>query len=113
MATARVTANVAVQALFQVPLHKKAKIDAINIDNQSAGAITVQLEDDFTEDISNTTGAPTARSAFPFQVTIPATTSFSADENSVREIECLGNLGAICSAISAACAIIVNYHYED
>ena len=112
MATARVVANVAVQPLFTVPLHMKAKIDAINIDNQSAGSITVQLEDDFTQDISNANNAPVARSAFPFQATVPTLTSFTADELSVKAIECLGNVGAICSGNSAACAIIIEYHFE-
>jgi len=112
MATARCTANVAVQALFAVPLHMKAKIDAINIDNQGVAAATVQLEDDFTQDVSNLVGAPVARSAFPFQATVPAGISFSADELSVKEIECLGNVGAIANVVQAGTVIIVEYHFE-
>lgn len=118
MATARCTANVAVQALFAVPLHMKAIIDAINIDNEGAsGAITVQMEDDFTQDISQTNNTPTARHAFPFQATVPAGISFSADILSTESIECLGNVGIICSAgvgfvADAGCVIIVTYHFE-
>ena len=112
MATARCTASNIVQPLFQVPLHLKAKVDAINIDNQSPAAITMQLEDDFTQDISATVNAPVARSAFPFQVTVNPGVSFSADVLSVKEIELLGNVGALCSAIQAGCVIIIEYHYE-
>jgi hypothetical protein len=112
MATARVTANTAVQPLFQVPLNMKGIIDSVTIDNQSAVAETVQLEDDFTQDISNLVGAPVARSAFPFQATVGAGLTDVANELSTKKIECLGNVGAICSAIQALCAIIVTYHFE-
>jgi hypothetical protein len=111
MATARVTANLAVQPLFVTPLHMKAKIDSVTVDNQSGVPVTVQLEDDFTQDISQTVAAPVARSAFPFQRTVGAGLTDIADELAVSQIECLGNVGAICSATQAACAIIVNYHF--
>jgi hypothetical protein len=90
----------------------KAVIDAINVDNGAAVAATVQLEDDFTQDISASNAAPTPRSAFPFQATIPAGISFSADELSVKAIECLGNVGVVTNIVSALCAIIVEYHFE-
>jgi len=113
MATARVTANVAVQALFAVPLNMKAKIDDILVDNQgTSGLITVQMEDDFTQDISSTVGAPVARSAFPFQITVAQNASVSADKLTVDEVECLGNVGIICDKTDAGCAIIVQYHFE-
>lgn len=112
MATARCVANAAVQPLFQTPLHMKAIIDDVKIDNQSAGPLTIQLEDDFTQDVSATNAAPVARSAFPFQATVPTITTYDADRNSVNGIVCLGNVGAIASGNSAACAIIVSYHFE-
>lgn len=112
MATARCTASNVVQPLFQVPLHMKAVIDAINIDNQGVAACTMQLEDDFTQDISNLNNVPTARSAFPFQATVPAGISFSADELSVKEIECLANVGALCSVVQPLTVITVQYHFE-
>jgi len=112
MATARVTASVAVQNLFSTPLHMKAVIDDISIDNEgTSGAITVQLEDDFTQDISFTNATPTARSAYPFQITVAQNTSVSADINTLAETECLGNVGAKCSATDAGCSIIVVYHF--
>jgi hypothetical protein len=113
MATARATANVTVQPLFSTPLHMKAVIDDINIDNEgSSGSITVQLEDDFTQDISNGNGTPTVRSAFPFQTTVAQTVSVSADKNTLADTECLGDVGVVCSATDAGCAIVVVYHFE-
>lgn len=113
MATARATANVAVQPLFQVPLHMKGIIDSVNIDNQGvSGPITVQLEDDFIQDVSQTNNTPTARSAFPFQTTVSQNTSVSADELSTEKIECLGNVGVICNKTDAGCAIVIDYHFE-
>lgn len=112
MATARATANVVVQPLFNVPLHMKAIIDDINIDNQSGVGITVQLQDTFTQDISQTNNIPTVRNAFPLQATVPANTNYDRDVNSVGAVECIGNVGVICNAIQAACVIVVSYHFE-
>ena len=115
MATARATANVnvALAQLFQVPLHMKGIIDSVNIDNQgTSGPITVQLEDDFIQDISQGNNVPTARSAFPFQTTVTQNTSVSADELSTEKIECLGNVGVVCNKTDAGCAIVVDYHFE-
>jgi hypothetical protein len=113
MATARVTANTAVQPLFSTPLHMKAIIDNINIDNEgSSGSITVQLEDDFSQDISFANGTVNPLSAFPFQTTVAQNTSVSADKNTLADTECLGNVGVKCSAIDAGCAIVVVFHFE-
>ncbi len=113
MATARRTANVALQALLVTPLHMKVKFDAINIDNQGAsGKITVQIQDDFTQDISNLVAAPVARSAFPFQASVPQGNTFIADQLMLKEIEGLGNIGVLCSATDAGCVITVDYHFE-
>ena len=113
MAQARVTSNVAVQNLFSTPLHMKAIIDDITIDNEgTSGPITVQLEDDFTQDISTTVAATVARSAFPFQTTVAQNSSVSADKNTLADTECLGNVGVICSATDAGCSIIIVYHFE-
>ena len=116
MATARCSANLVVQPLFSTPLHMKAIIDDIDIDNQGAsGPITVQLEDDFTQDISAHVAAPVARSAFPFQTTVAQNASFSADEDSMGEDHedtvGLGNVGVICSATDAGCTIVIKYHF--
>ncbi len=113
MSTARVTSNTAVQPLFTVPLHMKAIIDDISIDNQgTSGPITMQLQDTFTQDISTLNAAPAARTAFPFQTTVAQNASVSADKLTVGKIECLGAIGAICSAIDTGCAIVVTYHFE-
>jgi hypothetical protein len=112
MATARVAALIAGAPLFTVPLHMKAVVEAVNIDNQSAVPVTVQLQDTFTQDVSQANPAPAARIAFPFQATVPAGISFSADELSCKDIELLQAVVAICSANQALCAIIVNYHFE-
>lgn len=113
MATARCLANVAVQALFVTPLHMKAVIDNVTVDNQgTSGPITAQMEDDFTQDISTTVAAPVARSAFPFQITVAQNDTVSADENTLKRTECLGNVGMICNKTDALCVITIVYHFE-
>jgi hypothetical protein len=113
MATARAVANVAVQNLFAVPLHMKGKIDTVTVDNEgSSGAIKVQLEDDFTQDVSQGNNTPTARSAFPYQATVAQGLTDVSDVLSVEKIECLGNVGVICDKSDAGCAVIVEYHFE-
>ena len=114
MATARATANMTVQPLFSTPLHMKAIIDDVDINNQgSSGTIKVQLEDDFTQDVSVGNNTPTARSAFPFEASVPQGTDFSADVNSLADdVECLGDVGVKCDKTDAACSIIVKYHFE-
>ncbi len=52
MATKKVTAHTTAVALFSAPKVKKAKITAIDIDNQSGAARTVRLQDIFTPDDS-------------------------------------------------------------
>jgi hypothetical protein len=99
--------------LFSTPLHMKAIIDDISIDNEgTSGPITVQLEDDFSQDISATNATINALSAYPFQTTVAQNTSVSADKNSLVDTECLGNVGVKCSVIDAGCAILVVYHFE-
>ena len=112
MAVVNCTASNLKQTLVNVPLHMKAKIDAVNIDNQGVGNNTVQLEDDFTQDISNGNNTPTARTAFPFQNTVPVGTSFSADYLSVKSIPMLGSIAVLCSALDAGVAIKITYHLE-
>jgi hypothetical protein len=113
MASARCTANVAAQVLLNVPLHMKAIIDDVEIDNQGAsGSITVQLQDVFTQDISQTNNAPAVQTAYPFQTTVTQNTSVSADELTVGEIDCLGTIAVICSATDVGCVVIVTWHLE-
>jgi hypothetical protein len=91
----------------------KAVIDDIDIDNEgTSGAITVQLEDDFFQDISATNATINALSAYPYQTTVAQNASVSADKNTLADRVCLGSVGVKCNAIDAGCAIVVTYHFE-
>jgi hypothetical protein len=96
----------------------KTVIDSVSINNRSGVAVRVQLEDDFTQDVSAAVSPnPIARSAFPFDKTIPANSTYDADVNSLQgrsEQGCvaLGNLGAICDSIQATCSIFIYFHFE-
>ena len=115
---ARVTANTVVQNLIATPLNMKTVIDSVFVNNTSGVAVRVQLEDDFTQDVSAAVSPnPIARSAFPFDKTIPANSTYDADVNSLQgrsEQGCvaLGNLGAICDSIQATCSIFIYFHFE-
>ncbi len=114
MATKKVTANTVAQDSFSCPKVKKAKITAIDIDNQSTAARTVRLQDIFTPDAS--VGVTTPSAPTPpierFQATVGSGVSFSADEPSLKDLEVLGDAKAIADAIEATCVIIVKYHFE-
>lgn len=118
---ARCTANTVVQPLVTVPLNQKCIVDSIFLDNRSGVAVTVQLQDNFTEDVSagpTPIAAPTARIALPFQQTVPANQGYNADVNSLQSrygeqgLVILEQMGAICSVIEPLCDIVVFYHFE-
>ena len=112
--TARVTAHTTAVALFSTPKVKKAKITAIDIDNQSTAARTVRLQDIFTPDASVGVTTPSAPSPpiERFQATVGSGVSFSADEPSLKDLEVLGDAKAIADAIEADCVVIIKYHFE-
>lgn len=114
---ARCTASNAVQPLFATPLNMKAIIDSIFVDNRSAVAVVVQMEDDFTQDISNLNPAPVVRNAFPWQATVKAASGLNSDVNSLQGrgeqgLTCLGNVGILCDSVQANCDIVVYFHFE-
>ncbi|MBA7610063.1 hypothetical protein ES703_17268 [subsurface metagenome] len=111
MATKKVTANTVAQDLFSCPKVKKAKITAIDIDNQSAADRTVRLQDIFTPDDSvGATGSEETKERF--QATVGVGVSFSADEPSLKDVEVLGDAKAIADAEEADCVIIVKYNFQ-
>ena len=95
MATARVTANTVVQSLFTTPKHVKGKLTAVNIDNQSGAARTIQIQDVFTTDpsVDATTGVASiaaAQTKYRLQVEVPNGASLSVDKNSLEDISFSG-----------------------
>lgn len=112
MASKRVTLSTAAQALFTAPKHAVGRLTGINIDNQSAAAATIRIQDVFTPDASNGTASPTEQTKYRLQITVPATTSVNVDRNSLEDIVILGACSAIGDAISTSCVIIANYHTE-
>ncbi len=111
MANIRVTCSTVAQALWTQSKHKKAKVLAVNIDNQSLGPRTIRLQDVFTTDAS--VGAvATAYTKERLQLTIPAGQSASLDEKSLKGIEMLGAAFAIGDAIQVLCIINVNYEHQ-
>lgn len=112
MSTKKVTSNTDAQDLFSCPKVKKAKITAIDIDNQSTAARTVRLQDIFTPDASVKVTSPSEKTEERFQATVGSGVSFSADEPSLKDLEVLGDAKIIADAIEATCVIIVKYHFE-
>ena len=111
MATKKVTAHTTAVALFSAPKVKKAKITAIDIDNQSGAARTVRLQDIFTPDDS-VGEAGSEETKERFQATVGSGVSFSADEPSLKDLEVLGDAKAIADSIEDTCVIIVKYHLQ-
>jgi hypothetical protein len=113
MANTRVVSDLSGQAvLFTTPKHVKGKITALNIDNQGASSHTIILTDTFTPDASAGVASPTAQLKTRLQVTLVKGEVFSADEQSLRDIECLGVVGAVGDTLDSGCVIIANFHFE-
>ena len=94
-----------------VPLHKKLKMTALNIDNQYTAELTIELIDTFTPDISNGTAVPAEQTPVRLQVTVPAGLSLSYQEDALEDIEFIGVASVKASATSALCEIFCNFHY--
>ena len=112
MPTARVSCSTVAQALWSQTRHKKGKISAVNIDNGAAAPQTIRIQDIFTPDVSAGVAIPVAQTKERLQVTVPAGQSASYDEQSLKDIEMLGDAKAIGGTIAAACIIICNYTLE-
>jgi len=113
MADTRVVSNLSGTAiLFTTPKHVKGKITALNVDNQGASSHTIILTDTFTPDASAGVASPTVQIKQRFQTTLVKGVVFSADENSLRDIECLGAVHAVGDTLDSGCVIIANYHFE-
>lgn len=113
MANTRVVSNLSGQAqLFTTPAHLKGKITALNIDQQGASSHVIRITDTFTPDASTGTPSPTAQIKTRLQVTLVQGTVFTADKNSLKDIECLGVVHAVGDTLDSGCVIFANYHFE-
>ncbi len=109
----RVTANSSPQLLFTTPLHMKAKIEDVDIDNQgTSGPITVQLQDEFVTSAGVVNPTATSTKLYRFQATVQQAASFSADSRSFVKTQCLGRVSAVADKIDAGAVIIVRYTVE-
>ena len=112
MATSRVTANTAAQALWTGPKHVKAKVTSVKVDNQGTALRTVRLQDLFTPDPSVGVPSPSAQTIDRLQISVGAGLTADVPETELRDLEMLGDAKAISSAIDTACVIVVMYHFE-
>lgn len=113
MATTRVVSDVSGQAiLFQTPENLKGKITSLNIDQQGASTRTILVTDTFTPDASAGNATPTAQIKTLLQVTLVQGTVFSADKNSLKDLEGFGDVYAVGDELDSGCVIIAGYHYE-
>ena len=94
-----------------VPLHKKLKLTALNIDNQYTAELTIELIDTFTTDVSNGAAAVEDIEAVRLQVTVPAGLSLSYQKDALEDIEFIGVGSAKASATSALCELFCNFHF--
>jgi hypothetical protein len=112
MATARVTANTTAQDLFSTPKVRKGKLTSVKVDNQSAAARTVRLQDVFTPDASAAVPSPSAQTIERLQITVGAGLTADVPADELKDVEFLGDAKAIADAIDAACVITVAYHFS-
>lgn len=113
MANTRVVSNLSGQALlFTTPEHVKGKITALNVDQQGASTRQIRITDTFTPDASAGVATPTVQIKTRLQVTLAVGTVFTADEKSLKDIECLGAVHSVGDALDSGCVIITNYHFE-
>lgn len=112
MATAKTTSHTTATTLFTTPEHQKGVMTSLNIDNQSAAACKLILQDVFTPDASVGTTSPTAQTIDRLQITVAIAQSLSIDKNSLENVKMLGVAKVKGDAISASVVIIANYHFE-
>jgi len=113
MATARTTSVITTATtLFTTPEHQKGVITGLNVDNQSAVALTLILQDVFTPDASVGQTSPSLQTIARLQISVAAGQSISVDRNSLENINILGIAKMLGSATQATCVIVANYHFE-
>lgn len=112
MPTAKVTANTTAQTLFTTPKHKKGKITAITIDNQSAAKRTIKIQDVFTPDASAGNPSPSEQTIDRVQISVDTGLTATLDKTSLEDVEILGVAKAVADATDSACVITVVYHFE-
>ena len=111
MAVKKVTADTSLVTIATIVKHKKCVITAINVDNQHTADEKIELADIFTTDTSNG-AAGAAKEIYKFQATVSAGNTYSADKNSLEDLECLGTPKLKGSVTNANCVSIVHYHWE-
>ena len=112
MSTARCTADTTPVALWSKQLHSRAKVTSVKVDNQSAAARTIRLQDIFTPDASVGVPSPSAQTIERLQITVGAGLTADVPETELRDLEMLGDAKAIADAISTVAVIIVGYHFS-
>lgn len=113
MATTRVISDTSGQAvLFTTPTIQKGRITNLSVDQQGSSTRLIKLIDTFTPDASAGTPSPTVQQKVRLQVTLVQGTVFTRDQNSLKDVECLGILEAVGDARDSGCVIIANYHFE-
>ncbi len=113
MATTRVVSNLSGQAvLFITPKNEKGQLTSINIDNQGASSHTITIKDSFLPDVSAGVASPSQQLKTRFQVTLVKGDSFSADKNSLTDVQPLGTTYAEGDTLDSGCVIIAGYHFN-
>jgi len=112
MATKKITANTTAQTITSAEKHNKCRITAINVDNQYSSSVKLTLQDIFTPDASHGVSSPSEKTITRWVRTIGDNTAYSADQNELADLVCLGTVKMVASATSTDCVIVVNYHWE-
>src|ERR1035437_2525621 len=111
MANKRVTANTVAQTILTADKVHKVKLSSVIVNNGSAGARTVTIQDIFTPDASegNATPTPVTKMLAELQVGAGLTGTLSEE---LKDVEGFGVVSAIADSIQATCGISVSYHQE-
>lgn len=110
MASGVVTANIVAQTVFTAPLNKKVHITGIEVDNRSAGGVTLSLQDVFTT-TATTAAVAAAITAVRKRFSVGAGTTFEWSDET-KSIEIFGACSILSSATQANCDITILWSDE-
>jgi len=105
-----VEADTGGKEVFETPYDKIGKITMIEVDNQSASAITITIQDIFTPFPTDETPSPSEKTIDRKVITVAAGGEYHYKTDGYIEI--LGTCKVVASATDSACKITICYEFE-
>ncbi|RLI83690.1 hypothetical protein DRP04_00795 [Archaeoglobales archaeon] len=111
MASVVVTGDESTKEVFETPYDKIGKITFIEVDNQSASAVTITVQDVFTPFATDETTSPSEVTKNRKQFTVGAGEEKSWQDKT-KSIEILGTCKLAFSTTSSDIKVTVGYDFE-